>query len=1121
MGAYHIWGIMLETLFGSSLCSPEKGAHPVQIDSLCIHRATVMLQKSVHPSLQLRLLGPPQVKLAGQPLAISRRKVQALLYYLALQRDIQPRATLATLLWPESDQQYASGSLRRHLSELNRLLGRGWLEIKQDGVRLARRGELWVDVAEFQRLIATCQEHDHPITAVCARCIEPLTAAADLYRDDFLIGFTLSDAPDFDDWQLFQREELRFALANVLDRLVEAHQEQENVGEAIPLARRRLSLDPLHEPAHRQLMHLYAVSGQQRAALRQYERCVQLLQSELEAPPAPETITLYDRIRRDRMVTTEASTTHANQAPQATRHNLVMPTTPLIGRTTEIAELVKLVADPNQRLITVLGPGGIGKTRLALAVAHQVVGELSRNSFIVYLAQLSDPTTIIPTIADALNFQFQTDGRSNKTQLFAYLAQKELLLILDNLEHLLDGVNFIQELLEQCPQVCLLITSRERLKLTGETIYTLQSLEFPTWETPEELQHYAAVQLFFETARRVRPNIVFQADELQYIARICRMVGGMPLGIILAATWVEHLAPATIAAELTRGFDLLAAELRDLPERQRSMRTILDYSWQRLTPGEQTVFMRLSIFPGGFNRITAQAVVDASLPGLVRLVDKSLVQSVAGERYEVHELLRQYAEQRLIETGAYAALESAHGTYFLMLLHDAEARLAGAEQLAAIAQIEAEWANIRAAWLWAVTANRDDLIDNALDGLFRWFWLRRSRQQEGLALIRVAAQCWAPVSRETVKPLWGRLVARQIEQQGPWLVEPAVVRERAERALALAEQENNNSEIALCHWVIGLTIVSENRTLERASMEPAIPYYESAIRFYRARGNHFWLAQSLEFLGHNYRQLEKFELAMKTLNESLMLRRQLGDRLGMARSYREIAWVRFFQGLGHETIKAAEIALAIQKEFGDRQGIIDGTFFLALSFLCYGDWQRVKRLIRPVQEFALEVSNELYQKWSADVLTIASAMETHMAQHKLDACGFPNRFTPFTPRLVATIFSLHEFHVSTSLIAFRRNVGKLIQAASTEEELTICLPFAGIFARELEHPHQAIQLLALAHKHPIFAATWVSHLPEIKGLQSTLRTQLPPAEFAQAWAQGEALALQEAITAVYNELFDS
>lgn len=258
--------------------------------------------------LELKLLGSPQVKQNEQILDIQWRKVQALLFYLVVSGEWHQRATLATLLWPESDEQRAYGSLRRRLSELKRLLDDGWLEMEGDAVRLVVKPGLRLDVAEFQDSLATCQAHDHPIETVCPRCLAPLTTAVTLYRGDFLAGFTLPDAPDFDAWQRFQTEELRFAYASALDRLVEGHQTQNNLSEAIAYARRRLNLDPLYEPVHRRLMRLYMLSGQQSAALRQYQLCVQTLEDELGLPPSAETRSLYEQIRGGEMSQSENTT---------------------------------------------------------------------------------------------------------------------------------------------------------------------------------------------------------------------------------------------------------------------------------------------------------------------------------------------------------------------------------------------------------------------------------------------------------------------------------------------------------------------------------------------------------------------------------------------------------------------------------------------------------------------------------------------------------------------------------------------------------------------------------------------------------------------------------------------
>lgn len=194
-------------------------------------------------------------------------------------------------------------------------------------------------------------------------------------------------------------------------------------------------------------------------------------------------------------------------------------------------------------------------------------------------------------------------------------------------------------------------------------------------------------------------------------------------------------------------------------------------------------------------------------------------------------------------------------------------------------------------------------------------------------------------------------------------------------------------------------------------MEAAVPHYERAIAAYQAGDDHFWFAQVLEFQGHNYRQLEQHELAIALLQESLLLRHAEGDRFGLARSYREIAWVRFYQGLEHETVETAETALALQRELGDQQGIADGRFFLALSLLCCADWQRAQTLFTRVEKFALEMNNDLYQKWSAKGLSIATAMSENMAHLQLDACSFPNRFNKFMTKLMATIFSMKDLRL--------------------------------------------------------------------------------------------------------------
>jgi len=319
--------------------------------------------------LILRLLGPPLIELDGCTVQLGRRKAVALLAYLALTRQVHSRDALATLLWPELDQSHARGQLRRTLSLLNRTLGEEWLAVDRETTQWAPEGEAWIDVERFRECLADCAAHGHPPERACTACVPLLSEAIDLYQDGFLSGFTLPDAPAFDEWQFFEGEALRDQVADALQRLARWHGERAEHEAAIRYARRWLALDPLHEPAQRELMALYARSGQRAAALRQYAECERILEEELGVPPSPETAQLYERIRDREDLTGCRWESEGKPVRSAELSNLPAQSTPFVGREQELAELSRMLADPEVRLVTVLGPGGSGKTRLALEAA--------------------------------------------------------------------------------------------------------------------------------------------------------------------------------------------------------------------------------------------------------------------------------------------------------------------------------------------------------------------------------------------------------------------------------------------------------------------------------------------------------------------------------------------------------------------------------------------------------------------------------------------------------------------------------------------------------------------------------------------------------------------------------
>lgn len=415
-------------------------------------------------------------------------------------------------------------------------------------------------------------------------------------------------------------------------------------------------------------------------------------------------------------------------------HNLPAAVTPFVGRQAELAQLADLLAAPSARLIAIVAPGGMGKTRLALRLARQQIGRFRDGVYFVQLAPLADAANVAQTIADAVGYPLQANGRAPDQQLIDYLAAKEMLLLLDNFEHLLDAAPLLNAILQAAPAVRLLVTSRRRLQLLGETAFTLGGMGFPSWGSAGDAYNYAAIKLFRQTAQRARPDFTLSRANLPHVIQICRLVEGMPLGILLAASWITVLTPAEIEAELRAGLDILAVEAGDLPPRQRSIRVVFAHSWELMPPAEQMVFMKCALFRGGFSRDAVHAVTGATLPQLQSLSSKSLIsRDAATGKYHVHQLLRQYAAERLAQSPERMAAQTAHMRFYLRQLAGKTAVLKGADQLDGLKQIEADFENIRAAWHQAIAQQAYDLLNSAVEAMYLFCYLQ-SRLEEGKSL---------------------------------------------------------------------------------------------------------------------------------------------------------------------------------------------------------------------------------------------------------------------------------------------------------------------------------------------------------------------------------------------------
>lgn len=665
--------------------------------------------------LAIRTLGGLSVRLgdSGQPLHFETRTVEALLVYLACHPRPVGRDILAELLWPERSQEQARANLSVAIHRLRRQLA-PYLLVNRQTLALHPDAMLEVDAAQF----------DADLNA------GRLGAAIAWYDGDFLDGFYLDSSPAFEEWALLERERLRIAAIAAFQQhtLQQAAAGQDEA--AIASAQRLLQLDPLHEPTHRQLMRLLAQSGQRSAALAQYALCHQLLSDELGVPPDATTAALSAQIRAGFWESggPEKPPPVKPDVKPATRPTLPALPTPFIGRSVELARIEAMLANPDCRLLTLIGPGGIGKSSLAIETANRQADNFVDGVCFVALAPLERSGLVLGALAQSLGLQTTTSHP--QAEIGAYLRPRQLLLIFDNFEHLLADADVVGQLLRDAPQVKTLVTSRESLHLREEWLLPLTGLSQAEGTTSE------AAQLFLRSAQRVQPGFTGQEQE-EAIAAICQQVEGIPLALELAASWVRVMSCAHILHQIGEDIDFLTSSLRNLPERQRSIRALFDHSWRLLAPLEQEILMRLSVFRSGWRGEAAAEVAGATLQLLAGLVDKSLVRMVGENRFGLHFLVRQYAAERLEASGEKEATRQRHCAAYLQLFRVGDSHLRGADAEAWLARLEAENDNLRAAVQWSLDDAR--YTDTAwLLIAAGWFWGFRGQWNEpGMWLVQL------------------------------------------------------------------------------------------------------------------------------------------------------------------------------------------------------------------------------------------------------------------------------------------------------------------------------------------------------------------------------------------------
>jgi non-specific serine/threonine protein kinase len=786
-------------------------------------------------------------------------------------------------------------------------MGVRYLASDDESLVLCPGGDLWVDVDAFEQAVAIARRAKEPVT---------YKAALDLYRGDLL------PEDRYEEWTEGRRLELRQLYLALLVELAELHEELHEHELAIEVLCKLTAEESTSEEAHVALMRLQAILGRPERAIAQYERLYDTLSRELDTKPSTATRRLRDEIAASKFAPTHpVASPPPEQLEDAGNHNLPAVRTNFVGREREMVEVMRTLA--MTQLLTLTGAGGSGKTRLALEVARDLFGTYPEGVWLVELASLSEGALVTQAVAAALGVREQP-GRPLLDTLLNAMRDKQMLLILDNCEHLINGTTHLAgSLLDSCPRVRVLATSREPLGMTGELVWVVSPLSAPGSHqslTVEELEGYESARLFADRASMRHPRFELTSGNAQAVAQVCAELEGIPLAIELAAARIGMLSVRQISHRLGHSLKVLTGGERTAERRHQTLRATLDWSYELLSEPEQELFRRLSVFAGGFTLEAAESVgaeggveEEDVLELVSMLVDKSLVVAdeswEKGARYRLLEPVRQYARERLEDSGESESVRHHHAAFFLALAEEAEPQLKGSGQVEWLECLEEDSDNLRAAM--ACLLEEDDVEDAVRLAWALWiFWLIHGHQEEG--------RRWIEAALAKGKMLTTHAQAKALAVQFSTyygLGNPERMEQIAEEAAALFRVVGD--KLGLAYALSCLATVK----MQQGDAERAIALFEEAIPLGREMGDKWGPSGALGHLGSIYLGLGDYKQAARYFEEGLELSREIGNRLAYSTALYGLAMAARSQD-DHE--RAAELyakGLRSSAEAGDKANI--------------------------------------------------------------------------------------------------------------------------------------------------------------------------------------------------------
>jgi len=799
------------------------------------------------------------------------------------------------------------------------------------------------------------------------------------------------------------------------------------------------------------------------------------------------------------------------QAIYSDKHKLPTQLTPFIGRRQELDELQELMAQTDVRLLTILAPGGMGKTRIAIELATRQIGNFQDGIYFIALQPLSNVDNIVPAIAEVLKLQLRQDERSPKQQLLDYLSRRRILLVMDNWEHLLVGTSLIADILKTALHITILATSREKLNLTAEHVFLLKGMQFPDWNTPSDALELDAVQLLVQSAQRVKSDWQVTDANLDDVAQICRLTAGMPLGILLAASWLDMLPLHGIASEVQNNVNLLETDMRDVPERQRSIRAVFDHTWQRLEADEREAFAKLSVFRGGFTRVAPQTVTGASLRSLHRLVEKTLITHTDDERYDIHELLRHFGEEQLDNSDASEQVREAHSQHFLQWLTVLEGDIKGQRQRDALDEIEKDFENIRLAWQWAAQQGRFIWLDEAGESLM-WFGEMHAQFVAVQSLLK-AALAHLP-DHPDYEVIWSRLTIRAFR-----LIEQPTPNDNLKNAMSIAQGHENFADVAMCHFIYGTSHWSHLRENEKA-----LHYFRQAYEHYEALGDKFYMASALNRVGLAHDSLGEVEEAIRLTRQSADMQREIGDLSGLGISLNNLSAFHFLSDKHEQSLALLQENIELGTKSGNEANLSFSHGLLSNIYFYTGDFDAAKEQAALAINIAQQIGYMQSESMGVSTLGLLACIKNEDYEVGWE---FGQRALQLAEMSNVTMTAYAHITIALANCALRRldstrdHLQRVTDIAYFNQSILRLGPVTAIgsvVSYETGAHHKATRYLSIVLNGTHEYLSWAKKWRLLHRINEDLQKQIDTATFEKLWEEGRQMPLDDAVEQTLQDL---